>query len=127
MTPVKDQGNCGSCFAFAATSTLEGGLSAKTGNPPVHLSEQEQVDCTGWTDIFGKDYDNDGCNGGLEYFCWEFVRDHGTMPDAAYPYTAREDPCTRTVNDERRTVMPGEVTGWTRIERSVAEFMGAVS
>ena len=106
MTPVKDQGSCGSCWAFAGHSTLETILSIKSGNPPVRLSEQEQVDCAGnrAIEIFGKDYGNRGCMGGLEYYSWNFISDHGTMPDEVYPYTGTDDTCTRTRDDSRLTV-----------------------
>ena len=46
MHPIKDQGNCGSCWAFAANTTLEGTLAKKTQSAPVRISEQQLVDCT---------------------------------------------------------------------------------
>jgi len=50
MTPVKDQGACGSCAAFAATATLEGTINKRAGNVDketfTHISEQHLVDCT---------------------------------------------------------------------------------
>jgi len=46
MPPVKDQGNCGSCWAFAAVSALEGAIGARDGVAPPRLSEQQSVDCT---------------------------------------------------------------------------------
>ena len=46
MGAVKDQGGCGSCWAFSAASTMEGTIGAKTGvRPPPRISEQHQVDC----------------------------------------------------------------------------------
>ena len=47
LTPVKDQGSCGSCWAFAATSLMEGLVAINTGAAPVRLSEQQMVDCVG--------------------------------------------------------------------------------
>jgi len=46
MPPVKDQGNCGSCWAFAAVSAIEGTIGARDGVAPPRLSEQQSVDCT---------------------------------------------------------------------------------
>jgi len=46
MYDVKNQGGCGSCWAFAVTSTLEGTLAIKTESDPIRISEQQGVDCT---------------------------------------------------------------------------------
>ena len=45
MHPVKNQSSCGSCWAFAAATALEGMVSIATGSPAVRLSEQQAVDC----------------------------------------------------------------------------------
>ena len=120
MHPVKNQGSCGSCWAFGAMTALEGALAIQGNytNPP-RMSEQEGVDCTNYntTDKFGKDYGNGGCNGGLEYFHWNFCKDHGCMTDSVYPYTGRDDACNRDVEDSRVSVT--NITGWRREEQSV--------
>ena len=46
MTPVKNQGQCGSCWAFASNTALEGSLAISSGRAPLRLSEQQLVDCT---------------------------------------------------------------------------------
>ena len=113
MHPVKDQGSCGSCWAFGAMTALEGALAVKddTTNPR-RLSEQEGVDCSNYntTTKFGKNYGNYGCGGGLEYNHWDFAKDHGIMYDSDYPYTARDDSCQREVVDDRATMT--RVQGW---------------
>lgn len=91
MGPVKDQGTCGSCWAFAATTALEGTIAIKSGNEPVRLSEQQLVDCTLTTnpknkEQFGKDYGAYGCDGGWMSYAWDFISDQGAMTDAEYPY-----------------------------------------
>jgi C1A family cysteine protease len=98
MVDVKDQGSCGSCWSFAALTALEGTIAVKTGKDPVHLSEQQIVDCTLSSNPknkqqFGKDYRGHGCSGGWMSFAWDFVKDQGAMTDADYPYNAKENAC----------------------------------
>jgi len=74
MTEVKDQGNCGSCWAFTANSTLEGTIGVINKEVAPRLSEQQMVDCTRNTDEneerFGKNYGMGGCNGGWMTPAW---------------------------------------------------------
>lgn len=84
VSRVKDQGMCGSCWAFATTGALEGYLASQ--NRTILLSEQNLVDCSG-------NYGNNGCNGGLMDAALKYVRDHGIMASREYPYTAKNGPC----------------------------------
>jgi C1A family cysteine protease len=91
VTPVKDQGQCGSCWAFSTTGAVEGAVEIKKGQL-ISLSEQELVDCAGSSG-------NQGCNGGLmdDAFQW-IVKNGGIGSEASYQYTARDGTCKKVAN-----------------------------
>ena len=104
VTPVKNQGRCGSCWAFSATGAIEGAY-AIAGNPLTSLSEQEIVSC---------DEGNDGCRGGAMYNAFKFVEANGLCTEEAYPYTSgggitgtcNKSSCTAAVTIKSFTDVP---------------------
>ena len=83
--PVKDQGQCGSCWAFGTVANLEG-LYYKAKGVMVQMSEQMLVDC----DTYDK-----GCNGGLEQRAFTWISENGgsIMKQADYPYKGYQGTC----------------------------------
>jgi len=82
---VKDQGQCGSCWAFSATGAVESFTKIKTGTLP-DLAEQQLVDCC-------HAGGSQGCNGGEETNALEWVAQHGQCATSSYPYRARDGQC----------------------------------
>ncbi|XP_047531377.1 cathepsin L-like [Vanessa atalanta] len=86
VTEVKDQGKCGSSWAFSATGSLEARHFLKTGFL-VSLSEQNLIDCS-------TEYGNKGCKGGFVANSFTYIRDNGGIDtEESYPYKAVSKMC----------------------------------
>lgn len=83
--PVKNQGSCGSCWAFSATGNLEGQYAKAHNGTLVQFSEQQLVDC---------DNIDEGCNGGLMENAFKFLETEGGIElESTYPYKGRRNTC----------------------------------
>jgi len=85
VSPVKNQGSCGSCWAFSAIGNIESQLALQT-KTVVQLSEQELVDCDKG--------DDQGCNGGLMETAFKYLETAGVVSEDDYEYTGRDGTCS---------------------------------
>jgi len=98
VTPVKDQGQCGSCWAFSVTENVESAwiLKGHGSNSTVDLAPQQIVDC---------DTTDEGCNGGDPPTAYAYLMSAGGLePEADYPYTAEDGSCSFNKNDVAATI-----------------------
>jgi len=114
VTPVKDQGQCGSCWSFSTTGALEGAFFIKTGVLQ-SFSEQQLVDCDNFKNG-GKDH---GCKGGLmdNAFSW-ISKNGGLCTESDYPYVSGSTKKEGTCLSDCSLVKGSEVKSFVDVEPS---------
>jgi C1A family cysteine protease len=119
VTPVKNQGQCGSCWAFSTTGSVEGAYQIATGKL-LSFSEQELVDCAG-------SYGNQGCNGGLMDDGFKYIEAKGDASEDTYSYTGKTGTCS-TSKQGNTAIAAGKVTSFNDVTTdSETQLMAAVS
>jgi len=83
VSPVKNQGQCGSCWSFATTGSMESANVIQNGGEMVTVSEQQFVDCDTQHDM--------GCQGGNPVWAYQYASQNPIMRESAYPYIAKKN------------------------------------
>ena len=115
VSRVKNQGACGSCWAFSAVGATEG-IYAITNGSIKEFSEQQLVDCAGSPLL------NRGCSGGMPDYAFSYVELTGLMSEDDYPYTAKEGKCQEDSSKDSYTI-----SDYTDVPASNEELMAAIS
>merc|ERR1712025_989649 len=116
VNPIKNQGQCGSCWAFSTVGTLESAYQISQGTL-FSLAEQQLVDC---------DKSDNGCSGGWPHTAYDsYISRAGYCSESSYSYTARGGSCRASSCDVK--LPKGTVTGHTNVEKSSSGLKSALS
>lgn len=119
VTPVKDQGQCGSCWSFSTSGALEGAYYIKYGTL-ISFSEQELVDCDNFAGG-GRDH---GCNGGLMDNAFTWIQKHGGLcTEQDYPYTSGTTKTSGECNPSCDMVDGSQITGFVDVPQNSDDAM----
>ena len=112
---IKNQGACGSCWAFSAISCLESASFLKSNVLP-NLSEQQLVDC----DKYGFDF---GCEGGMPDRAFNYLKNlaGGSVSEAVYPYTAKRGDCLAPITDKKNPKRIVEIDSYGTLSTKTCE------
>jgi len=111
VTPVKNQGSCGSCWAFGTFGNVEHLHKLKTGST-VNLAEQQLVDCS---------TQNSGCNGGRPDYACTYLAGKAIYTTSSYPYKATDGSC------KTGTASGVTLSGYSRVSKSDSALASALA
>jgi len=117
VTPIKDQGQCGSCWAFGAVAAAESAyLVTNTTASTIDLSEQDLVSCCSycWGSSTG------GCGGGYLSQAYNYLQNKGAVDENSFKYLAQNSPCNNSTNPRTK------ISGWTSVSQDVNSLKTAI-
>merc|ERR1712031_100928 len=117
VNPVKDQGQCGSCWAFSAVGTVESAYALAAGKLGSY-AEQQLVDC----DTTGG---SEGCNGGFNQYGISYIGSTGIAAESSYPYTAVDGTCK--ASSVSKALAAGAVAGYQSVGKNNAALQSALN
>jgi C1A family cysteine protease len=117
VNPVKDQGQCGSCWAFSAVGTVESAYALAAGKLGSY-AEQQLVDC----DTTGG---SEGCNGGFNQYGISYIGSTGIAAESSYPYTATDGSCR--ASSVSKKLAAGSVAGYKSVGKNNAALQSALT
>jgi C1A family cysteine protease len=117
VNPVKDQGQCGSCWAFSAVGTVESAYAIAAGKLGSY-AEQQLVDC----DTTGG---SQGCNGGFNQYGISYIGSTGIAAESSYPYTATDGSCR--ASSVSKELAAGAVSGYQSVGKNNAALQSAIT
>ena len=122
VNAVKDQGQCGSCWAFSSVAALEGAHCVATGQLK-SFSEQQLVDCA-----YGGNYGSYGCNGGWPSAAMTYWEQYGAELEAVYPYTSGSSTSQKSCAYKKRSATSTKVNQVYSVQaNSVAQMKAALN
>ncbi|MCX6556893.1 MAG: C1 family peptidase, partial [Candidatus Aminicenantes bacterium] len=108
ITAIKDQGDCGGCWAFAATAVLESMVKiSENMSEDIDLSEQTLISCSGAGDCE---------DGGYDYLAAEYIRTTGIPHESCFPYSASDELCNPCSGWQARVI---KIRAWDWVSTSV--------
>lgn len=115
VLPIKDQGNCGSCWAFAVAESLEDRFCITKG-VRVTLSPQRLVDCV---------TQSSGCKGGYTSPTWDYIANSGVPTESCFPYAGVQNTCGRSSCKTYQVSKAYMVQGYNNIKVFMLQYVSA--
>jgi len=117
VNPVKDQGQCGSCWAFSAVGTVESAYALAAGKLGSY-AEQQLVDCS-------TNGGSEGCNGGFNQYGISYIGSTGIAAESSYPYKAVDGTCR--ASSVSKALAKGAVAGYKSVGKNNAALQSAIT